>query len=166
MALDLQGFRSNVLDAALSPLAVGSLAEEERGNVLLKRAELKIAMSERCVDSMLADLTESVKLSPRNAKAWCIKAAMGVTKRFVIVELMIDEGRRELVCVGLIVKYYGVHSLTAILVGFVTMVGILVIRKEFFETLIVFERRRVPMKKSEATMMAHDDDNEDTHKGE
>ena len=72
MALDLQGFRSNVLDAALSPLAVGSLAEEERGNVLLKRAELKIAMSERCVDSMLADLTESVKLSPRNAKAWCM----------------------------------------------------------------------------------------------
>eukprot|EP00256_Glycine_max_P051780 XP_014617873.1 uncharacterized protein LOC102661583 [Glycine max] len=95
MALDLQGFRSNVLDAALSPLAVGSLAEEERGNVLLKRAELKIAMSERCVDSMLADLTESVKLSPRNAKAWCIKAAMGVTKRSVIVELTIDEGRRE-----------------------------------------------------------------------
>ena len=75
MALDLQGFRTNALDAldaALSPLAAGSLAEEERGDALLKRAELKIAMSERRVDSVLADLTESVKLSPRNAKAWCM----------------------------------------------------------------------------------------------
>ena len=76
MALDLQGFRTNALDAldaALSPLAAGSLAEDERGDALLKRAELKIAMSERRgVDSVLADLTESVKLSPRNAKAWCM----------------------------------------------------------------------------------------------
>ncbi|KHN08280.1 hypothetical protein glysoja_017758 [Glycine soja] len=62
----------DALDAALSPLAAGSLAEEERGDALLKRAELKIAMSERRVDSVLADLTESVKLSPRNAKAWCM----------------------------------------------------------------------------------------------
>ncbi|TKY74428.1 anaphase-promoting complex subunit 7 [Spatholobus suberectus] len=74
MALDLQGFRGNALealDAALSPLAAGSLADDERGDALLKRAELKIKTSERRrVDSVLADLTESVKLSPRNAKAW------------------------------------------------------------------------------------------------
>lgn len=76
MALDLQGFRTNALealDAALSPLAAGSLAADERGDALLKRAELKIALSERkVVDSALADLTESVKLSPRNPRAWCM----------------------------------------------------------------------------------------------
>ncbi|KAK7410481.1 hypothetical protein VNO78_01287 [Psophocarpus tetragonolobus] len=75
MALDLQGFRSNALDAldaALSPLAAASLAQEERGDALLKRAQLKIALSERRVDSVLTDLTESVKLSPRNPKAWCM----------------------------------------------------------------------------------------------
>lgn len=75
MALDLQGFRSNALDAldaALSPLAAASLAADERGDALLKRAELKIALSERRADSVLADLNESVKLSPRNAKAWCM----------------------------------------------------------------------------------------------
>nr|KYP71654.1 hypothetical protein KK1_010922 [Cajanus cajan] len=71
MALDLQGFRTNALDAldaALSPLAAGS-----PGDALLKRAELKIALSEpKVVDSALADLTESVKLSPRNPRAWCM----------------------------------------------------------------------------------------------
>ncbi|QCE15938.1 uncharacterized protein LOC114196338 [Vigna unguiculata] len=75
MALDLQGFRSNALDAldaALSPLAAASLAADERGDALLKRAELKISLSERRVDSVLADLNESVKLSPRNPKAWCM----------------------------------------------------------------------------------------------
>ncbi|KAK7351220.1 hypothetical protein VNO77_10513 [Canavalia gladiata] len=76
MALDLQGFRTSALDAldaALSPLAARSLADNEKGDALLKRAELKIAMSQdHHVDSALADLTESVKLSPRNAKAWCL----------------------------------------------------------------------------------------------
>jgi len=75
MVLDLQGFRTSALeslDAALSPLAAGSLAEGERGDALFKRAELKLATSERGrVDSALADLTESVILSPKNAKAWC-----------------------------------------------------------------------------------------------
>ncbi|WJX41215.1 hypothetical protein P8452_28603 [Trifolium repens] len=75
MILDLQGFRTSALeslDAALSPLAAGSLAKDERGDALYKRAELKLATSERGrVDSALADLTESVILSPKNAKAWC-----------------------------------------------------------------------------------------------
>ncbi|KAG5042494.1 hypothetical protein JHK87_006409 [Glycine soja] len=52
-ASHLQGFSTNALDAldaALSPLAAGSLAEEERGDALLKRAGLKIAMSGRHID--------------------------------------------------------------------------------------------------------------------
>ncbi|XP_027356108.1 uncharacterized protein LOC113865621 [Abrus precatorius] len=76
MALILQGFRTSALDAldaALSPLAAKSLADAERGDALLKRAELKIALNQPGhVDSALADLTESVKLSPKNAKAWCM----------------------------------------------------------------------------------------------
>ena len=82
MVLDLQGFRTSALDAidaALSPLAAKSLAEEERGDALLKRAELKMAVSERGggsgggrVDAVLADLTESVKLSPKNARGWSL----------------------------------------------------------------------------------------------
>lgn len=76
MVLDLQGFRTSALeslDAALSPLAAGSLATDERGDALLKRAELKLSVSQRGkVDSALVDLTESVKLSPKNAKAWCV----------------------------------------------------------------------------------------------
>ncbi|KAK7311675.1 hypothetical protein RJT34_09962 [Clitoria ternatea] len=77
MALDLQGFRTSALDAldaALSPLASASLADAERADALLKRAELRIAASSqpRNVDSALADLKEAVKLSPKNAKAWCL----------------------------------------------------------------------------------------------
>ncbi|XP_061352496.1 uncharacterized protein LOC133297385 [Gastrolobium bilobum] len=76
MVLDLQGFRTSALDsldAALSPLAAASLGDGERGDALLKRAELKIAVSQRGrVDSAQSDLTESVKLSPKNAKAWCL----------------------------------------------------------------------------------------------
>ncbi|MED6224993.1 hypothetical protein PIB30_089467 [Stylosanthes scabra] len=78
MILDLQGFRTSALDAidaALSPLAAKSLAKEERGDALVKRAELKMAVSERGggrVDSVVADLTESVKLNPKNARGWCL----------------------------------------------------------------------------------------------
>lgn len=73
MALDLQGHRANALDAldaALSPLAAASLADDERGDALVKRAELKIAAKR--VDSVLADLSDAVKLSPRNPRAWCM----------------------------------------------------------------------------------------------
>ncbi|XP_028802184.1 uncharacterized protein LOC114757339 [Neltuma alba] len=76
LALDLQGFRTSALDSldmALSPLAVKSLADEEKGDALLKRAELKMAMSERGrVDSALTDLNESVKLNSKNVKAFCL----------------------------------------------------------------------------------------------
>ncbi|RDX89838.1 hypothetical protein CR513_28378, partial [Mucuna pruriens] len=55
---------------SLSPLAV---TNEEKGNVLRKRSELKMATSEHhWVDSTVEDLSKSVKLSPRNAKAWCM----------------------------------------------------------------------------------------------
>lgn len=85
MVLELQGFRTSALeslDAALSPLAASSLADAERGDALLKRAELKLAMSERGrVDSALGDLTESVKLNPKNAKAWCLLGECYVGKK-------------------------------------------------------------------------------------
>lgn len=77
LALDLQGFRTSALeslDMALSPLAVKSLGDEERGDALVKRAELKIALaSERGrVDSALTDLTESVRWNSKNVKAFCL----------------------------------------------------------------------------------------------
>lgn len=77
LVLDLQGFKTSALDsldAALSPLAVKSLSEKERGDALFKRAELKMAMTRRgkTVDSALADLAEAVDLSPDNAKAFCL----------------------------------------------------------------------------------------------
>ncbi|TKY56342.1 superkiller protein 3 [Spatholobus suberectus] len=74
LALDLQGLRSAALDSldeSLSPLAAKSLSDSERGDALLKRAELRLGTSQRGrVDSALADLEESVKLSPGNAKAF------------------------------------------------------------------------------------------------
>ncbi|KAI9097967.1 hypothetical protein K1719_025738 [Acacia pycnantha] len=76
LALDLQGFRTSALDSldmALSPLAVKSLDVQERGDALLKRAELKMAMNERGrVDSALTDLIESVKLNSKNFNAFCL----------------------------------------------------------------------------------------------
>ena len=76
LALDLQGFRTSALDSldvALSPLAVKSLNDKEKGDALFKRGELKMAMNLRGrVDSAIADLTESVKLSPENTKAFCL----------------------------------------------------------------------------------------------
>ncbi|KAL9260577.1 hypothetical protein AKJ16_DCAP10747 [Drosera capensis] len=99
MALHFQGFNASAidsLDAALSPLAVKSLSDEEKADALFKRAELRIETSrlgnkgikknkkkkgEEMVvddhDEALAaagveeDLLEVVKLRPGNAKAWC-----------------------------------------------------------------------------------------------
>ncbi|KAF4352141.1 hypothetical protein CsatB_008274 [Cannabis sativa] len=76
LVFDLQGFKTSALeslDAALSPLAVKSLSEKERGDAFFKRAELKMAMARRGkVDSVITDLDEAVKLSPDNAKAFCL----------------------------------------------------------------------------------------------
>ncbi|XP_027333399.1 uncharacterized protein LOC113848195 [Abrus precatorius] len=75
LALDFLGLRSAALDSldeALSSRAAKSLTDMERGDALLKRAELRLGTSQRGrVDSALDDLTESIKLSPNNAKAFC-----------------------------------------------------------------------------------------------
>ncbi|WVY91602.1 hypothetical protein V8G54_037116 [Vigna mungo] len=74
LALDFLGLRSAALDSlddALSPLAATSLSPSERADALLKRAELRLASTQRArVDSALADLSESVKLNPNSAKAF------------------------------------------------------------------------------------------------
>ncbi|KAL7175835.1 hypothetical protein ACSBR2_029421 [Camellia fascicularis] len=76
LALDLQGFRTSALDSldvALSPMAAKSLSAEERSDALIKRAELKVGMSQsERVDSAIADLVESVKLKSENAIAQCV----------------------------------------------------------------------------------------------
>lgn len=75
LALDSQGYKTSALDAidvALSPLAAKSLTEEERGDALVKRAEIRLSMNRRGqVDSVIADLTLAVELSPENVKAFC-----------------------------------------------------------------------------------------------
>ncbi|GAB4856026.1 hypothetical protein Ancab_024665 [Ancistrocladus abbreviatus] len=82
LALDFQGFKTSALasiEVALSPLAVKSLSDEERGDALFKRAELRMQVNRignsKGVESATAavaeeDLTEAVKLRPANAKAW------------------------------------------------------------------------------------------------
>lgn len=78
LALNLQGFRTSALEAieaALSPIAVKSLSEEERGDALLRRAEMKIGLTgtqPELVDSAIEDLIESVKLRVDNAWAYCV----------------------------------------------------------------------------------------------
>ncbi|XP_009612160.1 uncharacterized protein LOC107803954 [Nicotiana tabacum] len=76
LALDLQGFKTSALDSidiALSPLAVKSLSEPEKADALFKRAELRLAVSRRGqVDSVIEDLTESVRLKGDNVKAFCL----------------------------------------------------------------------------------------------
>lgn len=85
LALDFQGLRSAALDSidqALSPLAAASLSDSERADALLKRAELRLASSQRGrVDSALADLEESVELSPNNAKAFSALGECYVRKK-------------------------------------------------------------------------------------
>ncbi|XP_060671392.1 uncharacterized protein LOC132803150 [Ziziphus jujuba] len=76
LALDLQGFNTSALDSldvALSPLAIKSLEDEERGDALCKRAELKMAVNQRGggrVDSALDDLTQALELIPKKGNAF------------------------------------------------------------------------------------------------
>lgn len=70
LALELQGFRTSALqslDAALSPLAVKSLSDGERGDALFKRAELRVAAG---VGGAVEDLVESVRLKGDSVKAY------------------------------------------------------------------------------------------------
>ncbi|KAL3371683.1 hypothetical protein AABB24_008294 [Solanum stoloniferum] len=70
------GFKTSALDSidvALSPLAVKSLSEPERADALFKRAQLRLAASRReQVDSVIEDLTQSVRLKGDNVKAFCL----------------------------------------------------------------------------------------------
>ncbi|KAI3758387.1 hypothetical protein L6452_05948 [Arctium lappa] len=74
LALDAQGFSTSALEAldvALSPLTAKTLRDGERGDALLKRAEIKVKGSKRGrVDSAIEDLVESVKLRGDNAKTF------------------------------------------------------------------------------------------------
>ncbi|KAL9143968.1 hypothetical protein ABFS82_14G268700 [Erythranthe guttata] len=72
LALELLGFKTSALDsldAALSPLAAKSLSDEERGNALFKRAELRAAV-DGGGGAAVEDLVESVRLKGDNAKAY------------------------------------------------------------------------------------------------
>ncbi|KAL6983118.1 hypothetical protein U1Q18_016512 [Sarracenia purpurea var. burkii] len=76
LSLDLQGFRTSALDSldvALSPMAAKTLSNEERGDALLKRAELKVAMGQiERVDSVITDLVESLRLKSDNVRAYSV----------------------------------------------------------------------------------------------
>ena len=72
-ALHLMGHTASAirsLDLALSPPRVKSLSESARGDALVTRAELKLAMNrKRRVDSAVDDLVEAVRLSGISDKA-------------------------------------------------------------------------------------------------
>ncbi|XP_021728200.1 uncharacterized protein LOC110695260 [Chenopodium quinoa] len=76
LALDVLGRRTSALrslDAALSPPAVKSLLGREKGDALVKRAELQLAVNRRRrVDSALSDLVEAVSLTQDNPKGFCL----------------------------------------------------------------------------------------------
>lgn len=76
LTLDLMGHKASALrslDTALSSATAKSLPGGERGDALVKRAELQIALNRRRrVESAVADLEEAVGLSPANSKAYCL----------------------------------------------------------------------------------------------
>lgn len=83
LTLELQGFKTSALDSldvALSPLAVKSLTDKEKGDALFKRADLGMALAgggggkhqSGRVDLAIEDLTQAVKLCEEKAKALCL----------------------------------------------------------------------------------------------
>ncbi|KAL9245610.1 hypothetical protein vseg_019239 [Gypsophila vaccaria] len=76
LVLDLLGRRGAALkslDAALTTPAVRTLTEREKGDALVKRAEIQLAVNKRRrVDSALSDLVEAVGLTRDNSKAHCL----------------------------------------------------------------------------------------------
>lgn len=76
LALDLMGRKNSALrslDVALSTPFVKSLSERERGDALVKRAELKVAVNRRRrIDSAVEDLVEAVSRTELNSKALCL----------------------------------------------------------------------------------------------
>ncbi|CAO2830336.1 unnamed protein product [Amaranthus hypochondriacus] len=76
LALELLGRRTSALrslDSALTSPASKSLSGRERGDALVKRAELQLGVNRRRrVDSALSDLVEAVSLTRDNSKAFCL----------------------------------------------------------------------------------------------
>ncbi|KAF5454390.1 hypothetical protein F2P56_024059, partial [Juglans regia] len=77
MALDLLGHKTSALrslDLALSSPRVRSIVGKERGDALVKRAELKLGMNrKRRVDSAVEDLVEAGRVSgDSNTRAYCL----------------------------------------------------------------------------------------------
>ncbi|CAL1377484.1 unnamed protein product [Linum trigynum] len=76
VALDLLGHKAAALkaiDSALSPPRGKALQGKERGDALVKRAELKVAVNRRRrVDSAIEDLTVAVQLGASGEKGYCL----------------------------------------------------------------------------------------------
>ncbi|CAN0888749.1 hypothetical protein LINGRAHAP2_LOCUS15925, partial [Linum grandiflorum] len=75
LALDLQGFKTSTLDSfdvALSPLAIKSLTEMEKGDAMYRRVELLMSIKNRegRVESAIQDLTQAVEICKEKAKAF------------------------------------------------------------------------------------------------
>lgn len=78
LALDVLGRKSAALrslDMALAPPSAKALSRREKGDALVKRAELQLGLNRRRrVDSALVDLVEAVSLTRDNVKAFCLLA--------------------------------------------------------------------------------------------